>query len=465
MNGPLNTDLFDRAAAFALRAHAGTERRGKGFPYIIHPMEAAAIVASETSDPELLAAAILHDVVEDTPATLEEIRTQFGDRVATLVAMESDITVPDESEEKSWHKRKAAAIQRLAAASRDAKLVALGDKLSNLRAIARDQAERGEEIWKLFHVTERSEHEWHYRGLANALSELSGTFAYDEFVRLVDYVFSRPVLIDMADYVRAGEGSNGASYNHRTDPDIMVKLYFAGKESQALNELQLARKVFEAGIPTPEPGDLVTDGEHVGIRFRRITDKVSFARAVGNEPARVKELAEEFAGMCRQLHATYVDTGQFENIKDRYLRLLEENPFFTPAQKEAVGRFIRQAPEAGTAIHGDLQFGNALIAGSERYFIDLGDFCYGYPMFDVGMVYLTCKLNDEAYTQEAFHMDGKTASAFWDAFAPAYFGPDADLAAKEREVKIYAGLKTLIVERDTHRPMPEFRAMLEGALY
>ena len=62
-------------------------------------------------------------------------------------------------------------------------------------------------------------------------------------------------------------------------------------------------------------------------------------------------------------------------------------------------------------------------------------------------------------------MDNRTASAFWDAFAPVYFGPDADLAAIEKEIRIYAGLKTLIVERDTRRPMTELRAMLEGTIY
>lgn len=85
MNNPSETSLFDKAAKFAIDAHHNTERRGKGYPYIIHPMEAAAIVATMTNDQELLAAAILHDTVEDTDVTIEEIRERFGDRVAMLV--------------------------------------------------------------------------------------------------------------------------------------------------------------------------------------------------------------------------------------------------------------------------------------------------------------------------------------------------------------------------------------------
>ena len=190
-NKPLNTELLDRAIVFAVQAHAGTERRGKGFPYIVHPMEAVAIVATMTADQELLAAAALHDTVEDTDVTVEDLRAQFGDRIAALVAQESDEIPEGVSEEDSWHARKQAAIDRLAAAPHDAKMVALGDKLSNMRAIARDYAQKGDELWNLFHAKDPKDHEWHYRGLAAALSELRDTAAYHEFVALIDQVFGK----------------------------------------------------------------------------------------------------------------------------------------------------------------------------------------------------------------------------------------------------------------------------------
>ena len=188
-NKPLNTELLDRAIVFAVKAHAGTERRGKGFPYIVHPMEAVEIVATITPDQELLAAAALHDTVEDTGVTIEQIRDEFGERVANLVAAESDVFMEGVSEEDSWHQRKQAAIDRLAAAPRDAKIVALGDKLSNMRAIARDYAVKGDELWKIFHAKDPDDHEWHYRGLANSLRELSDTFAFQEFEALINKVF------------------------------------------------------------------------------------------------------------------------------------------------------------------------------------------------------------------------------------------------------------------------------------
>ena len=189
-NKPLDTQLLDRAIIFAVKAHAGTERRGKGFPYIVHPMEAMEIVATMTPDQELLAAAALHDTVEDTDVTVEQIREEFGERIASLVAAESDVMVEGVSEEHSWHARKKAAIDRLANASHDAKMVALGDKLSNMRAIARDYAVQGDKLWSLFHASDPKDHEWHYRGLANSLRELDNTFAFKEFESLIDQVFS-----------------------------------------------------------------------------------------------------------------------------------------------------------------------------------------------------------------------------------------------------------------------------------
>jgi Ser/Thr protein kinase RdoA (MazF antagonist) len=148
--------------------------------------------------------------------------------------------------------------------------------------------------------------------------------------------------------------------------------------------------------------------------------------------------------------------------------MLANNPDFTAEQKQKLHDFIAAAPDGDTAIHGDLQFGNAIFTEKDgvrtSYFIDLGDFCYGNPLFDLGMVYLSTNLSDEAFIQETFHMRKSTAIQFWQAFAPAYFSNNRSLKEIEAEIKPFAGLKTIIVERDTKRPMPEFRAALEGIL-
>ncbi len=190
-NNPLDTELLDRAIIFAVKAHAGTERRGKGFPYIVHPMEAMEIVSTMTADQELLAAAALHDTVEDTDVTVDQLRSEFGDRIADLVDVESDVMDEGVSEEESWRARKEAGIRRLARAGRDAKIVALGDKLSNMRAIARDYAAQGDAFWSIFHAKDPKQHAWRYRALADAMRELEGTAAFSEFDSLIDKVFGK----------------------------------------------------------------------------------------------------------------------------------------------------------------------------------------------------------------------------------------------------------------------------------
>ena len=271
--------------------------------------------------------------------------------------------------------------------------------------------------------------------------------------------------ISLSDYTLSGGGFNGESYTHKTDPTVLLKLYFPGKISQPLDELLMAQKVLGLGIPTPEPGEfVVTEDGRYGIRFRRITGKKSFARAMGDDPERIEEFAWRFADLCHLLHDTHVDRNCFVSVKDKYGRLLEESPYFTKDEKVRISRFIADAPDCDTAIHGDLHFGNVIFAGREQYFIDLGDFCYGYPLFDIGMVYLVCKLSGEAFNQEVFHMDATSVRKFWELFAPAYFGTDRPLKDIEREVRPYAGLKTLIIERDSDGPRPEFRAALSSIL-
>ena len=93
--------MIERAAAFAEKAHRGVFRKGTNVPYITHPMETAVIVSAFTDDEELIAAALLHDVIEDAGISREELEQVFGRRVASLVQNES------EDKSCSWRERKA----------------------------------------------------------------------------------------------------------------------------------------------------------------------------------------------------------------------------------------------------------------------------------------------------------------------------------------------------------------------
>lgn len=183
------SSLVFNALSFACNAHAGTCRKGTDIPYVLHPVESAIIVATVTDDPELIAAALLHDTVEDTDTSTETLRQLFGERVAALVADETENKRENVCSHDSWCLRKEEAIAHLRSASIDAKIVALGDKLSNMRAISRDYAAIGDKLWERFNVSDPAQQGWYYRALTDVLSDLSETSAWQELRTLVDGIF------------------------------------------------------------------------------------------------------------------------------------------------------------------------------------------------------------------------------------------------------------------------------------
>ena len=183
--------LLEKAVAFALEAHGGTVRKGKASrPYILHPLEAMIIAASMTDDDEVLAAAVLHDTVEDTPVTADDIRREFGDRVAELVADESEDKQKDRPAAETWKERKQATIDHLREADFGAKVICLGDKLANLREMARDHKEIGDRLWDRFNMKDRNEHAWYYRSICDILEKEFGPVpAIAEYRALLEELF------------------------------------------------------------------------------------------------------------------------------------------------------------------------------------------------------------------------------------------------------------------------------------
>jgi (p)ppGpp synthase/HD superfamily hydrolase len=156
--------LLDAALAFAAIAHQGQKRKGTGIPYIVHPVGVMVVLlqAGET-DVDVLAAALLHDTVEDAGTTLTELRERFGERVAEIVAGCSE---PDKS--ASWEVRKQHTVIYLQTAPRAVQLVAVADKLHNLRSLAADYAEIGEPLWRRF-KRGRAEIAWYYHAVIASL--------------------------------------------------------------------------------------------------------------------------------------------------------------------------------------------------------------------------------------------------------------------------------------------------------
>jgi myo-inositol-1(or 4)-monophosphatase len=185
-----NQAKLEKAITFAIEKHAGQARKGSSIPFITHPLEALSIAAEITSDPEILAATVLHDVVEDTPVEIEEIRELFGERVAILVAAESEDKMPDISPSESWKARKEANLAVLKSAPYEAKIIVLADKLSNMRSMYRDIQNVGESVWERFNQKDKRQHEWYHRSIVEIISVLSDSAAYREYCWLVQKVFA-----------------------------------------------------------------------------------------------------------------------------------------------------------------------------------------------------------------------------------------------------------------------------------
>lgn len=178
--------LFDQAILFAVTHHAGTVRKTSSFPYIIHPLETMQILYSMKADIPLLTAAVLHDTVEDTDATLEDIYQKFGDHIGSLVEAHT------EDKRLTWMERKQHTIHTLPHASLEIKMLILADKVSNLRSIASDYKRLGEIFWNSFNAPKEKQ-KWYYTHICEALCELKDnpqtSVVYEEMNKLCNEIF------------------------------------------------------------------------------------------------------------------------------------------------------------------------------------------------------------------------------------------------------------------------------------
>ena len=185
-----NSKLLDRAIAFATKAHSGTLRKKDGIPYILHPMEVASIAGGITTDEEVLTAALLHDTVEDTNVTLDTIKSQFGDRVAALVASETEDKRRDRSPAETWMQRKVESLAALRnAVDPGVRVLWLSDKLANMRSFARQYEKEGDRMWKDYNQTDPAQQAWYYRTIEALTSDLKDTNAWKELRALNARVF------------------------------------------------------------------------------------------------------------------------------------------------------------------------------------------------------------------------------------------------------------------------------------
>jgi len=182
--------IFEEAVCFATEAHQGMRRKSEPKPYIIHPLEVAVIAATMTDDEEILAAAVLHDTVEDTGTMISDIKNKFGQRVAKLVWSETEDKIDYLPAEATWMMRKEESLKVLKDTDDKAvKMVWLSDKLANMRSFYRQWRVVGNDLWNDFNQKDPKMQAWYYRTLTAYLADLKEFDAWQELNQLVNTVF------------------------------------------------------------------------------------------------------------------------------------------------------------------------------------------------------------------------------------------------------------------------------------
>lgn len=176
------SNLIHKALEFAAVAHSNQLRKGTKIPYITHPMEAALILAQAGASDSLIAAALLHDTLEDTSTTQQELEDVFGETVVNFVRYMT------KNDDLNWFENRQHSIGKLGTSSREEMLLFLADKLANLRSIAADYAEIGDKLWNRFNKG-CEDQKWYYTGISKALNSLAVLSAYQEYRTLVQKVF------------------------------------------------------------------------------------------------------------------------------------------------------------------------------------------------------------------------------------------------------------------------------------
>lgn len=187
-------ELVSEAIVFAVKAHDGMRRKKSDVPYILHPLEAAVIVSTMTDNPTVIAAAVLHDVVEDTDITIDEIEDKFGKRVRELAESETENKRREIPANETWRIRKEESLEVLKNTDDiEVLMVWLGDKLANIRSIYRDFKQEGNAMWENFNQKDPNEHAWYYFSILKLTERLSFTSAWLEYKTLVELVFRKGV--------------------------------------------------------------------------------------------------------------------------------------------------------------------------------------------------------------------------------------------------------------------------------
>ena len=239
--------------------------------------------------------------------------------------------------------------------------------------------------------------------------------------------------ITLQDWELFGGGATSDTYYHKSDDTLMLKVFIPTvDQTMPIREFDLTDKVYKLGVKTPRVYEMVKVDGRIGIIFQRIKNKVSCARMMGDHPELIPEVTKDYVREVKILHSTPCDTKAFKSKKDTIRELIKNAKTINEEQKERLSKALDRVPDVNTCLHCDLQMGNLIKANGEYYWIDLGDFSYGDPLFDIACVMFAADtVAHTPKTQELYHMNYEQLKLFWKCFLKEYLGTEDENKTKE----------------------------------
>lgn len=263
--------------------------------------------------------------------------------------------------------------------------------------------------------------------------------------------------INLDDYVLTGEGGQGLAYTHKSQKRL-AKLFNVGFETnEAFREFEMAQAAYDAGVSTPKPYRLITDGERVGSEFELVENKRSFCRIISEQPERMQEIAIRFAKDCKALHALPADVTRVPSMKSRMKAFYERDEVAPAFLKERILPVLESLPDTPKCLHGDMHIGNIITDGERDLWIDIGQFAYGAPEWDLSICWRVSQIADARMLENLFHLTPEQMQQQWAIFACAYHGVSPqELGTCVRKYMPYAAVKSAYMYfLSYHRPMPD----------
>ncbi len=438
---------IEEAIIYATVMHQGKVRKLGSIPYILHPLEVAQILATMTDDQDVITAGILHDIVEDTDGTLQEIEKRFGERVALLVSSESENDYPGESRSESWKRRKEESLKVLRNADdQGVRMLWLADKLANIRSLAGNYSEHGEKVWESFHQHDPEMHHWYYQTIAEQLElSLNKTGAFKEFIKHINFIWPGSFDSEKARYrkyrevsvegcKRIGRGAKGDVY--RYDDELIIKVYNQNNTySDVEREIAMARKAFILGIPTAISFGIVAVGDHYGAMYE-LVDSETISYCIARDPGQVEAYAKLMAGVAHTIHGTEVTTGDgFPGVMDRIRDYIEGGiGREDPALAGKVMALLEALPQTDTLLHGDFHTGNVFLQQGEPLLIDMDRLAVGHPIVELSDLYYFYVLlgeDDPGVIERFMGFSYETAQRFFRFFLKHYLGTEDEARLDE----------------------------------